>query len=211
MTQTSDLRTIDNLNTACLLNDIESFKKIYINPEVSDVFKISCLCHSAANDLIDIFKFIVEQNDIDIKKIDYVSLCAVIDNNHFEIFEILVNKNAFNLEDYVSDFVSWVSLEGYPEILTLLLKEKHIDFSNLHNELSRIVSYNNVNIIKLLIDDGRVDFSQDNNYSIRSALFKNNFEAAKLIWTQPKVQETLKKEHLDVYNFFALQNKIEKF
>ena len=77
--------------------------------------------------------------------------------------------------------------------------EQHSLFNNKQQLLYRACKYNHIDIVKLLLQDTRVDPSDRDNYAIRRTSEKGHVEVVKLLLQDPRV-DLLLQDHRVKYN-----------
>ena len=81
-------------------------------------------------------------------------------------------------------------------------------------EFKIAIENNDINKVKILLKNKKVDPSEYNNLAIRTAAYKGYFDIVNLLWNDKRVKNTLKKDNLPLYNQLIkedIKNKVIKF
>lgn len=127
-------------------------------------------------------------------------------NNHLEVVKLLLEDdtvNPFYSNGYISGFLRACE-QGHTEIVELLLKHKkrYLEEINKNFYLEEINTNfclacwnDHLEVVKLIIDDGEVDPSYDNNDPIIAACNVGNLEMVKLLLADKRVDPSTDNNH----------------
>tara|TARA_Y100000034_G_scaffold99524_1_gene122299 strand:- start:350 stop:610 length:261 start_codon:yes stop_codon:yes gene_type:complete len=76
------------------------------------------------------------------------------------------------------------------------------------------IEKNDINNVKLLLNDKRVDPSDRNNWAIRFAFKNKHFDIVNLLWQDQRIKNSLKNHDEELYNQLVKQDtkeKVDKF
>ena len=74
--------------------------------------------------------------------------------------------------------------------------------------------HGHINIVELLLNDSRVNPSDDENGAIEAASHEGRNEVIELLWQDKRVKNTLQRDCIDLYNKLMKQevkNKVNEF
>lgn len=131
-------------------------------------------------------------------KLDYVSILKLFSNNPIDISKCKENR-----------LLHTAILNNNFNSLSFLLNNEELPYKMDKFSFIMACEKGNVNIIKLLANDERVDITMSKNFGIRSLIGKDHLIAADYLFTFDKIQKSLKKDDFDSYNFL-FQRYLEK-
>ena len=173
---------VDNFNrtafyNACIVNNLEIIKYLLIdsriNAYISDnnnksPFHIACACNN-----IELVKYFLTNKNIDLHisdKYNNTPFSNACRNNNINIVKLFLSDKRFNLYKDLKHTNVFIDLcyYGYINILECILNEKiiNLDFKNYNNSNGLMVAIdsNKIEVVKLILNDGRINPNEFNGY-----------------------------------------------
>jgi len=135
----------------------------------------------------EIVKLILEDNRLNPSTRQSYAVKYACGAQHYEIAKLIISDGRFDN----TGLIQWACCMGYREIVGFLLtnnKFTNIDPSARNNECIKTVSYGgHTEIVKLLLEDNRVNPAADDNYAVRWASYNNHTETVRLLLSDSRV------------------------
>lgn len=184
-----------HFNTQLLENHLESYtsyssmrhNESYIIERFRD--SMSPINNAVKYKHIDIIKLLLEDDRIDVNKPDkykWTPLDIACYQGYIDIVKLLLENTKLNIVDSIYEHFNYVfkheiKLENQNEILNMLLEDGRIDVNIIFNISC---SFGFIDIVRLLIDDERIDINKQNKNMISplcAAIQKQHVDIIKLL------------------------------
>lgn len=145
----------------------------------------------------------------------FEQLLNAINNNKITIIKKLLSDKTLDPSQHDNIALFAATKKWKPKIIELLLNDERVNpASDATNDARGLIvdsaSYGNINIVKLLLKDPRVDFSFSCNQAIRISMSEGYTEITKLLFNDANVKNKLIKYNIDLYNTLVKENTERK-
>lgn len=87
----------------------------------------------------------------------------------------------------ISHYLNIVSGSAYKKVIASIISDKRIDIDNLNKTFYEACSYGFINIVKILLNDSRVNPSVSDNRAFRAASYSGETEIVKMLLSDSRV------------------------
>jgi ankyrin repeat protein len=141
-------------------------------------------------------------------------LYDAISSNDIENIKLLLKSNQIDPSKDNSFAITSACNNNFCDIVELLLKDKRTSLNTQNNCLISAVEEGLYDVVKLLLQETKINPCVLKNYAIRISNKNKNHRMTELLWNDQRVKDGLKENALYYYEFLNnkfLRNKIRKF
>ena len=167
----------------------------------------------------EMLPYLLRDNKVNHSLFSDKSLLEAIKLNDLSKVDILISSGLLTFSD---DYIIGSSISKDPDILKYLLKKTNIDPNKsdyyYDSPIVKACKIGNEDIIKILINDDRVDPSVDNNEALLSAVSKKSVEIITLLLKDDRVtpsknpkilMEAIHRKDLEIFNLISEYDDID--
>jgi hypothetical protein len=189
-----------------ILKSLLSYKNVDFLKELDQE---DLLLESLYLDNYEAFKFLYNHEEINPHEIEEDLLfIAAMENDSIEIVDFLLKDKKLDItksDDLIDEIISSSCDHN---ILKNILADKRINFEFIEkvdeNIIEDVVFNQDLELLKVLLEDGRFDPSFNNNAAIQTATLNYDQEFVTLLWNDERVQDSLEDDDIELYEKLKL-------
>jgi hypothetical protein len=181
-------------------NNINLIKKLLKhNIEESNEYTTPIIRHIQEKNY-DIAELILNSNIIKYINKEQV-LFAAVNRNQPHLVSLILQDKIIDLSINDNELFRTACCRGFLSIVKIFSNDGRIDISYNNNFAVCVVAENgHLDVLKFLLQDKRIDPTDYSNDAINTANSVNQMESVDILWNDIRVQRTLKKDNLALYN-----------
>jgi ankyrin repeat protein len=194
------------LRRACMTDNVNVVRLLLAHPKIDPTAVDSAaLIVASSSGHYDVVKLLLNDGRADPTAQDYRALKQACKYDHEGVVRRLLLDKRITVS--LNRVLDWACINGSFNIVRMLFEEGVDPNSEDQQCIIYAVLCEHSDILRFLLDDGRVDPSNNNNEALRRV--KRRRDIAEMLLADPRVQSTLKEQEIDKAEI-EIESEIEK-